>query len=100
MTDKRYTPPESDLRIDSVAETSTPFLRKFSYSFLGCFLPLAGVSLMLTSPNVKPALIASFAVSLFGGAAGGLFPSNRKWVYIPLSMALVCLGIWALSHVG
>lgn len=101
MNDNRYTPPESDIRVDSSLNPKTPFLRKFLYSFAGCFLPLAAISIsVLSGAVIKPVLIGSFAASLFGGAVGGLFPSNRKWVYIPVSVALVWLGMWALGNAG
>lgn len=101
MIDNRYTPPQSDIRVESALKTKTPFIRKFIYSFAGCFIPLAAISIsVLSGAVIKPVLMGSFIASLFGGAVGGLFPSNKKWVYISVSVALVWLGMWALGNAG
>lgn len=99
MTRNRYTPPESDIRVGSAPNKKTPFTRKFFYSFIGCFAPLLAICISVLSEDVvKPIIIGSFIASLFGGLVGGLFPSNKKWVYIPVSIALVWLGMWALGN--
>lgn len=101
MSDNRYTPPESDIRVNSAPNTKAPFIRKFLYSFAACFIPLVAISIsVLSSAVIKPVLIGSFTASLFGGIVGGLIPSNKKWLYISISVALVWLGMWALGNVG
>ncbi len=101
MSDNPYIPPESDIRVDPALNAKPAFIRKFVYSFAGCFFPLAVISVSVLSGDViKPVLIGAFIASLFGGVVGGMFPSNRKWVYIPVSIAFVWLGMWVLGNVG
>ena len=101
MRDNPYTPPESDVRVNPALNAKSPFIRKFVYSFAGCFFPLAVISVSVLSADIiKPILIGSFIASLAGGVVGGLFPLNSKWVYIPVSIAFVWLGMWALGSVG
>ena len=65
---------------------------KYIFAFITCFIFCVPFFVfVVTKPHIYQSLLTSFVFSVLGGLLGAIFPSNKKHIYLPMSVFLLFL---------